>query len=74
MGDKDEAEWLLEKFFQRLEESFRSGMKQKEEEIKRETAHDQPSTAAHQTENGLNVSSNETVTEHQGNGFPKRPG
>lgn len=32
MGDKNEAEWLLEKFFQRLEESLKSELKKKAED------------------------------------------
>ena len=30
MGDKEEAEWLLEKLFERLEESLRSELKETE--------------------------------------------
>jgi potassium channel subfamily K len=37
MGDKEEAEWLLEKFLQRLEESLRGEGKEKEEGVKGET-------------------------------------
>lgn len=37
MGDKEEAEWLLEKLFQRLEDSFHGEGKEKEEGVKKET-------------------------------------
>lgn len=36
MGDEDEAEWLLQKFFERLEESLRSEEKEKEKGTKGE--------------------------------------
>lgn len=48
MGDKAEAEWLLEKLFQRLEESLHDLKKEKEDPVKRETAkyqHGRPSTS-----------------------------
>jgi potassium channel subfamily K len=48
MGDKAEAEWLLEKLFQRLEESLHDIKKEKEDPVKREAAkhhHGRPSTA-----------------------------
>ncbi|EXJ89409.1 hypothetical protein A1O3_02476 [Capronia epimyces CBS 606.96] len=42
MGDMEESEWLLEKLFQRLEESLRGEGREKEEDTKRETSRNHP--------------------------------
>lgn len=43
MGDKDEAEWLVEKLFQRLEESLRDMKREKERAVGEEVHQHQPS-------------------------------
>lgn len=48
MGDKEEAEWLLEKLFIRLEESLRGEGREKEEQVKGETKRHHPN------EDGMN--------------------
>lgn len=56
MGDKTEAEWLLEKLFQRLEESLHDLKMAKEDDAKRETAdphRSRPSTANGREGNSL---------------------
>lgn len=65
MGDKAEAEWLLEKLFQRLEESLHDLKKEKEDPVKRETGkhqHGRPSTATERPREGTtrNTSSQNT--------------
>ncbi|KEF58671.1 uncharacterized protein A1O9_06597 [Exophiala aquamarina CBS 119918] len=56
MGDKIEAEWLLEKLLQRLEESLHDLKKAKEDDVQREMPevhYDSPSTAGQRNSNSL---------------------
>ncbi|EXJ64279.1 hypothetical protein A1O7_00615 [Cladophialophora yegresii CBS 114405] len=57
MGDKEEAEWLLERFFQRLEESLSSEAKTKQTEKGKEYT-----TGLHETQQGEDQSDNSERT------------
>ena len=63
MGDKEEAEWLLEKFFQRLEESLRGESMEKEEKVKGETAKNHPQEQRQQKKQEADGSIEDTVTK-----------
>jgi potassium channel subfamily K len=63
MGDQEEAEWLLEKFFQRLEESLHGEGLEKEDKIKRETAKHHPSQQGQEEAGGDEGASDEGSSE-----------
>ncbi len=68
MGDQEEAEWLLEKFFQRLEESLRGEGMEKEANIKKETVKRDPSRDGHEEASKEDGSSEDTITRGESNG------
>ncbi|KIV80459.1 hypothetical protein PV11_07957 [Exophiala sideris] len=67
MGDKEEAEWLLEKLFIRLEESLRGEGNEKEEQVKGETKRNHPN------EDGKNEQREATEKHMQGEEQKKDP-
>ncbi|KIW50280.1 hypothetical protein PV05_11882 [Exophiala xenobiotica] len=71
MGDKEEAEWLLEKMFERLEESLRGEGKQKENQVKKETRKHHPSEQTRCQDGEEDGSSEETLARRESGGVSK---
>ena len=67
MGDKEEAEWLLEKLFIRLEESLRGEGNEKEDQVKGETKRNHPN------EDGMNEQREANEKHMQGEAQKKDP-
>lgn len=71
MGDKEEAEWLLEKMFERLEESLRGEGKQKENQVKKETRKHHPTEQTRCQDGEEDGSSEETLARRESGGVSK---
>ncbi|KIW44471.1 uncharacterized protein PV06_02937 [Exophiala oligosperma] len=62
MGDKEEAEWLLEKLFERLEESLRKALKEEDNGAKKGNERYDPSEKQHDRCEEDDSGSEETIT------------